>query len=58
MEVCIVAPGTPIGGCDPPQPASIAAATLMLSAQRLKPEIIISPASWSLNAPTRGGTNG
>jgi hypothetical protein len=27
-----IAPGAPIGGCDPPHPASIAAATQLLSA--------------------------
>jgi hypothetical protein len=40
-EVCCIASGAPIGGCDPPQPASMAAATELLSAQRLKREILI-----------------
>jgi hypothetical protein len=31
-----VAPGAPTGGCDPPQPASNAAAAPMKSAQRAK----------------------
>ncbi len=35
-EACGIAPGTPIGGCEPPQPASIAAATQQISAQRIK----------------------
>ncbi|MGC1984571.1 MAG: hypothetical protein WA668_04190 [Candidatus Cybelea sp.] len=29
---CAIAPGAPSGGCDPPQPASIAAATQLVSA--------------------------
>src|ERR1700722_14046147 len=41
-EVFGSAPGAPTGGCDPPQPASIAAAALIVSAQRLKPRILIS----------------
>jgi hypothetical protein len=31
-RLCGIAPGAPIGGCDPPHPVSIAAATQMLSA--------------------------
>jgi hypothetical protein len=34
-------PVAPIGGCDPPQPASNAAATQLLSAYRLKLEILM-----------------
>jgi hypothetical protein len=30
-EVCCIAPGAPIGGCDPPHRASIAAAAQLLS---------------------------
>jgi hypothetical protein len=36
-----IAPGAPIGGCDPPHPASNAAATQLQSALRLRPEILI-----------------
>jgi hypothetical protein len=43
--VCGIAPGAPIGGCDPPHPASIAAATQPVSAQRLKPNLLILPCS-------------
>jgi hypothetical protein len=31
VQLCGIAPGAPIGGGDPPQPASIAAATQLLS---------------------------
>jgi hypothetical protein len=33
-RLCGTAPGAPIGGCDPPHPASIAAATQLLTAVR------------------------
>jgi hypothetical protein len=39
--LCAIAPGAPIGGCDPPHPASIAAATQLVSAQQAKSEILI-----------------
>jgi hypothetical protein len=38
---CGIARGALIGGCDPPQPATIAAATQLLSAKRLRPEILM-----------------
>jgi hypothetical protein len=41
LEVCGVAPGAPIGGCDPPQPASKATATAALNAQSLKLRLLI-----------------
>jgi hypothetical protein len=34
VKVCGIAPGAPIGCCDPPHPANIAAATQLLSAMR------------------------
>src|SRR5580658_3038341 len=34
-EACGIAPGAPIGGCDPPHPTSIAAATQTRNAERL-----------------------
>jgi hypothetical protein len=34
-----------MGGCDPPHPASIAAAAQMLKAQRLKSKLFILPCS-------------
>src|SRR5580692_1589729 len=46
---CDIAPGAPIGGCDPPHPASMARTTQLLSAQRLKPESRIF-------TPPEGGT--
>jgi len=39
MRLCGMAPVAPIGGCDPPQPASIAAAQ-MPSAALLKLQIL------------------
>jgi hypothetical protein len=36
--LCGIAPGAPIDGCDPPHPASIAAAAQALSAKRLNAE--------------------
>src|SRR5580692_2874282 len=44
-RLCGVAPGAPIGGCDPPHPASIAAATQLVSALRLKSKLLILPCS-------------
>jgi hypothetical protein len=38
---CGIAPGAPIGGCDPPQPTSIGAAKQMLSAKRLKSRLLM-----------------
>jgi hypothetical protein len=36
-----VAPAAPIGGCDPPHPASIAAAAQIPNAYRLNSEMLI-----------------
>jgi len=42
---CGTAPGAPIGGCDPPHAASIAAAAQMHNAQRPKSKFFILPCS-------------
>jgi hypothetical protein len=39
--VCGIAPGAPIGGCDPPQAVSIATAAQALSAWRLESKFFI-----------------
>jgi hypothetical protein len=54
-EVCGIAPGAPIGGCDPPHPDSIAAAAQLKITWRLKPGILILFLSQSQPI---GGVNG
>jgi hypothetical protein len=49
-SVCGVAPRAPIGGCDPPHPASIAAATQLQSAWRLKSKFFMCLAPRFVNA--------
>jgi hypothetical protein len=41
VSLCGIAPGAPIGGCDPPQPASIATATPQKNALWLKRECVM-----------------
>jgi len=57
-RVCGIAPGAPTGGCDPPQPGNIAAATPMVRATRPKSKLIIflAPPSWSKDQPRRCGS--
>jgi hypothetical protein len=45
--VCGIAPGAPIGGCDPPQPASIATATQLVSEKRPTSESYVAQPPYS-----------
>jgi hypothetical protein len=58
-DACLVALDALIGGCDPPQPASIATATQLVSPRRPKPEIVIpylpKPNEWVSVASVRRG---